>query len=86
MLFRSPDDSGVAHHRCSESLGIYDASEEFYSVEHAIKSRYLLIQSGLTLFCATHKSFRCDMDFFKSSGFISDQPEALGRKVNFLIS
>ena len=76
----------MGHHGCSESLGIYDASEEFYSVEHVIKIRYLLIQSGLTLFCATHKSFRCDMDFSKSSGFISDQTEVLGRKVNFLIS
>ena len=40
-----PDESRVGHHGCSESLGIYDASEEFYSVEHAIKIRYLLIQS-----------------------------------------
>ena len=76
----------MGHHGCSESLGVYDASEEFYLVEHTIKIRYLLIQSGLNLFYATHKSFRFYMDFSKSSGFISDQTEVLGQKVNFLIS
>ena len=81
-----PDDSRVGRQRCSKGLGIYTASGEFDSVEHAIKIQYQLIQPSVTLFCATYKSFRCDVNFSKSSGFISDQTEVLGQKVNFLIS